>query len=85
MPYVTSVERIGIAKGRAIGLAEGKAEGKAEAVLLVLENRFGSLGIRLKKKILAIHDETLLTDLIAVALVAESIKDFEGKLKAKLT
>ncbi len=80
MPYVTSVERIGIAKGRAIGLAEGKAE----AVLLVLENRFGSLGTRLKKKILAIQDEALLTDLIAVALVAESIKDFEAKLKTSL-
>lgn len=80
MPYVTSVERIGIAKGRAIGLAEGKAE----AVLLVLENRFGALGARLKKKILALQDEAFLTDLIAMALVAESTKDFEGKLKAKL-
>lgn len=44
MPYVTSMERVGIRKGIAIGKEEGKAEGKAEGsaeiVLRILKRRF---------------------------------------------
>lgn len=43
MPYVTSIELIGIAKGIAKGKAEGKAEGGAEILLRQLQRRFGSL------------------------------------------
>ena len=39
MQYVTSVERIGIAKGRQKGLLEGEAE----MLGLVLNHRFGEL------------------------------------------
>ena len=52
MPYVTSIERLAVQRGREEGLAEGKvqglaegkvqglAEGKAESLLQILEQRF---------------------------------------------
>jgi flagellar biosynthesis/type III secretory pathway protein FliH len=47
MQYVTSVERMGIAKGRQEGLQEGQQkgllEGEAEMLGLMLKHRFGEL------------------------------------------
>jgi flagellar biosynthesis/type III secretory pathway protein FliH len=47
MKYITSVERIGIAKGIAEGMAQGRVEGRVEGEsrLLgrLLERRFGAL------------------------------------------
>ncbi|MBF0272020.1 MAG: cytosolic protein [Magnetococcales bacterium] len=42
MPYITSVERIGQKRGRLEGRLEGKLEGKAEALIALLQRRFGS-------------------------------------------
>jgi hypothetical protein len=52
MPYITSIERMGIEKGRAEGRVEGRAEGRAEgqyeellsAIELMLNLRFGEAG-----------------------------------------
>ncbi|MBF0213868.1 MAG: cytosolic protein [Magnetococcales bacterium] len=41
MPYITSVERIGQEKGRALGRIEGRKEGKAEMLIELLQERFG--------------------------------------------
>jgi hypothetical protein len=43
MQYVTSVERMGIAKGRLEGRLEGLLEGEAEMLGLMLRHRFGDL------------------------------------------
>ena len=43
MQYVTSVERIGIAKGRQEGLQEGLLKGEAKMLGLMLGHRFGEL------------------------------------------
>ena len=43
MQYVTSVERIGIAKGRVVGRVEGRVEGEARILKRQLERRFGVL------------------------------------------
>ena len=43
MQYVTSVERIGIAKGRQEGLQEGLLKGEAKMLGLMLGHRFGDL------------------------------------------
>ena len=43
MQYVTSVERIGIAKGRQEGRQKGLLEGEAEMLGLMLKHRFGEL------------------------------------------
>jgi len=41
--YITSVERIGIAKGRLEGRVEGRLEGESKLLRKQLEHRFGDL------------------------------------------
>jgi len=43
MQYITSVERIGIAKGRMEGRVEGRVEGESRLLRKQLERRFGAL------------------------------------------
>ena len=43
MQYITSVERIGIAKGRLEGRQEGRLEGESRLLRKQLERRFGIL------------------------------------------
>ena len=43
MQYITSVERIGIAKGRVEGRVEGRLEGESKLLRKQLERRFGVL------------------------------------------
>ncbi len=47
MKYITSIERIGIAKGRVEGRVEGRLEGRVEGesklLRRLLERRFGAL------------------------------------------
>jgi len=43
MQYITSVEKIGIAKGRIEGRVEGRVEGEAKLLRRLLERRFGIL------------------------------------------
>ena len=49
MKYVTSVERIGIAKGRVEGqvegIAKGRLEGESKLLKRLLERRFGALPV----------------------------------------
>ena len=43
MQYITSVEKIGIAKGRLEGRVEGRVEGESRLLRKQLERRFGAL------------------------------------------
>ena len=43
MQYITSVEKIGIAKGRLEGHLEGRLEGESKLLRKQLERRFGTL------------------------------------------
>jgi len=55
MQYVTSVERMGIAKGRQEGRQEGRKEGRQEEAsklfLLLLESKFGAVNQQLQEKV----------------------------------
>ncbi len=63
MPYITSIEQMGIEKGRAEGRVEGRVEGRAEgraegqyeellsAIELMLKLRFGEAGLALLPEI----------------------------------
>ena len=53
MQYVTSVERIGIEKGRAEGEARGEARGEAKALIRLAEKQFGPLPADLRVRVLA--------------------------------
>lgn len=72
MPYVTSVERL--------AMAEGKAKGKAETILLVLETRFGPISESLSSAIRGVTDSDRLTEFARLAAVTPSLAEFEGTI-----
>ncbi|MDJ1185745.1 hypothetical protein [Roseofilum casamattae] len=60
MPYVTSVERIGIEKG----LEQGLEQGRQESILEILEVRFGTIPEELTAAIALLKEDTILTALL---------------------
>ena len=53
MPYVTSVERIGVERGKQEGLEQGLEQGKRQAVLQVAQARFGAVPETLERQVAA--------------------------------
>jgi hypothetical protein len=81
MPYITSVERLALKKGKAEGHAEGKAEGraegKAETLLQILERRFPGTGsVELADRVRSTRDLAQLERWVDLALQAGSFEDF---------
>ena len=78
MPYVTSVERIGIQKGleqgRQEGRQEGRKEGEAAILLRLIALRFGPPTEEVCARIEAADADTLL-DWSARILTAERVDD----------
>lgn len=78
MRYITSVERIGIEKGREQGLQQGMQQGmqqgQAELVLRLLSKRFGVVSSRLADRVRVVPSE-LMPDLLDVALTAASVEE----------
>jgi hypothetical protein len=60
MPYVTSIERLGIKKGREEGLKEGLKKGLLDAIRVSLKVRFGKQGLALMPELQSIQDEAVL-------------------------
>ncbi|MFP4439291.1 MAG: hypothetical protein ACLFVO_18775 [Chloroflexaceae bacterium] len=69
MPYITSVERIGIQKGIEQGLQQGRVEGLLTGIKLMLEMKFGADGLRLLSEIQQI------TEPAVIEAVHAAIKD----------
>ena len=72
MPYVTSIERMAEARGK----AEGRLFSKIETLLLLLETRFGVVDSNLATMIQAIETEELLTLLHKQVVLAATIDEF---------
>ena len=68
-------------KGRAKGRAEGRAEARAEALLQVLETRFGTLPVALRKRIAA-ADEAALAAWFGQAIRGASLESIFGASSA---
>jgi hypothetical protein len=84
MPYITSIEEMGRQKGREQGLEQGRLEGRQEgmiaaqqnAVLDVVEVRFGKIPDSLREAVGMIRDEARLRVLHKSAIQAGSLEEF---------
>ena len=79
MPYITSVERIGIEKGREQGLIEGRT-GMQEALKMNLEAKFGSEGVALATKVDEIRDLARLSRLLGALSTISTIDEWRRRL-----
>ncbi len=77
MPYITSIERLGMERGREEGREEGRQQGQQEAILRILEVRFGDRSARLAEQVRKINDLELLGELLTQAVTAQSWQAFE--------
>ena len=68
MPYVTSFERL--------ARKEGRQEGRQEAILDILETRFGDVPTTVRERINALCDEPKLKELLRRAGVIPSLEEF---------
>jgi predicted transposase YdaD len=59
MPYVTTIEKIGIEKGRAAGRAEGWKQASLEFALSLLRQKFGEIDEKTEASIDALTQEQL--------------------------
>ena len=84
MPYVTSIERMGIEKGLAEGRVEGRVEGVIEAnediALYFLQRQFGSLSEESKKLIHSLSIERI-TQLSRAMFDFKSLDDLAAWLR----
>ena len=96
MPYVTSVEKIGIEKGMQQGMRQGMRQGMQrgmqqgiqqgmllearEMLIEVLTERFGRISDKLSEQIESIDSRERLKALLRQLLKAKSLKEFEGRL-----
>ncbi|WDN87059.1 hypothetical protein BuS5_00027 [Desulfosarcina sp. BuS5] len=88
MPYVTSVEKIGIEKGIQQGLQQGMQQGipvgmlieGREMIIEVLTERFGRTSAKLSKQLENIDSRERLKALLRQALRVKNINEFENRL-----
>ena len=89
MTYVTSVERFGIQQGLEQGLEQGLQQGQImrgrEAILDVLETRFGSAPRDMTRRVNQIADESLLKRLLRQAILVSSLAEFARLLTDALS
>jgi hypothetical protein len=80
MPYITSVERIGIQKGLQQGLQQGALEESQQLIIETLDERFGAVPSFISDAILQIRDRNQLRTLHRRAIRSTSIEEFRQKL-----
>ncbi|MEQ8970814.1 MAG: transposase [Coleofasciculus sp. C1-SOL-03] len=74
MPYITSVERIGIRKG----LEKGLQQGQQRSIIRILEVRFQDIPLKLREIIGRIKDSEVLGTLLVQAVTTQSLEAFEA-------
>ncbi len=75
MPYITSIERMGIEKGH--------QEGRQEAVIDILQTRFKRVPKTLIKTVQNLDDLSFLSKLLKEAVLVDSLKTFKQMVALK--
>jgi hypothetical protein len=78
MPYITSVERMGIEKGKPQGKLEGILQNRRETVIDALEIRFDNVPSDLVDAINQIENPSLLKTLHRQAITLDSLSEFQS-------
>lgn len=81
MPYVTSVERIGMKKGFEKGVKQGALQNAREMVLEVVSARFGIVTEDVAQMVQEIHTPATLKSLLQLAVKSENFDDFKHVLQ----
>ena len=76
MPYITSVERMGIRKGLEQGLERGLQQGRQSDIIRILEVRFSEIQPQLRVLIRKIEDLEVLGTLLVQAVTIQSLEGF---------
>ena len=83
MPYITSVERIGMEKGLQQGLQQGLLEDGREMILEALDERFGEVPDEVSNIVNRIEDRDMLKFLLRYAIRCASLEDFKQELNGQ--
>ncbi len=75
MPYISSVERIGIKKGLEKGLEQGLTKGLLIGIELVLELKFGAAGLELLPEIRALTDPQVVEAIYSTLRTASTVDE----------
>ncbi|MCP2730983.1 hypothetical protein [Limnofasciculus baicalensis] len=76
MPYITSVERIGIRKGLEQGLEQGQITKGQEDIIRILEVRLKNIPPQLRTLIGFIKDQEVLGTLLVQVVTLQSVEAF---------
>ena len=79
MPYITSVERIGMRKG----LQQGLQQGRQRMVIEELAERFGEVPSLVSNAIHQIEDSDQLRALMHLAIQSASLEEFQQSLNGE--
>ncbi len=80
MPYITSVERIGMRKGREEGLQLGLQQGLQQGLLETLDVRFGIVPVSISDDVGQIQEPDRLRTLLRWAIRSASLEEFQQAL-----
>jgi hypothetical protein len=80
MPHITLFEELALKEGLEKGLEKGRLQTAREAILDVLDTRFGEVPGSVRERINALGSERNLKDLHRRAILTPSLEEFQATL-----
>ena len=84
MPYLSYIEKKAKEEGEKEGRREGKKEAVQNAVIEVLEVRFGKVSEEIEEKVKSIQNYSILKELLKKAAIVSGIEKFKEELEREI-